>query len=77
MLKHLLLLLLAALRSRRELALENVALRHQLDVLRRNAKRPKLRPADRALWALLSRLRPDWRHTCSVQKQMSPFSPIN
>lgn len=68
MLKHLLLLLLATLRSRRELALENVALRHQLEVLQRNAKRPRLNPSDRAFWALLSRLLPDWpRHLTIVQ----------
>jgi len=53
MLKQLLLLLLNLLRSRRSLALENVALRHQLGVLQRNAKRPCLKPSDRSLWALL------------------------
>ena len=68
MLKHLLLLLLTSLRSRRQLALENVALRHQLEVLQRNAKRPRLRPSDRALWALLSRFLPNWRrHLAIVQ----------
>ena len=66
MLKHLLLLLLASFRSHRQLALENVALRHQLEVLQRNAKLPRLRPSDRALWAGLSRLLPDWRRHLTI-----------
>lgn len=66
MLKHLLLLLRAALRTRRQLALENIALRHQLEVLQRNAKRPKLKPSDRALWAFLSRSLPDWRRHLTI-----------
>jgi transposase InsO family protein len=57
-----------AFKSHRQLALENVALRHQLEVLQRNAKRPRLKPSDRALWALLSRLLPGWRrHLAIVQ----------
>lgn len=40
----------SSLKSRRELALENLALRQQLAVLRRHAKRPKLSRADRAFW---------------------------
>lgn len=40
------------------MALEIVALRHQLDVLQRNAKRPRLQPSDRALWAILCRILP-------------------
>ena len=68
MFKIILLVLAAGFRSRRKLALENVALRHQLEVLQRNAKRPRLRPSDRALWALLSRILPDWRrHLAIVQ----------
>jgi hypothetical protein len=60
--------LLAALRSRRRVALENIALRHQLDVLQRTAKRPPLKPWDRAIWAVLSRSLPDWReHLAIVQ----------
>jgi putative transposase len=58
--------LAVALRSRRQLVLENIALRHQLEVLQRNAKRPRLRPSDRALWALLSRFLPDWRLHLSI-----------
>ena len=66
MLKHLLLLLLAVAPVPPQLALENIALRHQLEVLQRNAKRPRLRPSDRALWALLSRFLPDWRRHLTI-----------
>ena len=39
------------LKSRRNLLLENLALRHQLLVLGRTARRPRLNRLDRALWA--------------------------
>jgi transposase InsO family protein len=48
------------------MALEIVALRHQLDVLQRNAKRPRLKPSDRALWAILCRILPDWRRHLTI-----------
>lgn len=48
-------------RSRAILQLEILALRHQLGVLQRSVKRPKLTPADRLLWVWLCRLWPDWR----------------
>jgi len=47
--------------SRADLQLEILAPRHQLAVLQRSVKRPKLTCADRALWAGLSRLWADWR----------------
>jgi transposase InsO family protein len=60
----------SALLSRRQLVLENVALRHQLDVLQRTARRPRLRTADRALWVLLCRIFGDWRrHLTIVQPE--------
>jgi hypothetical protein len=52
----------SSLRSQRELALENLALRQQLAVLKRRTKRPALTNADRAFWVALSRLWPDWQH---------------
>jgi hypothetical protein len=52
-------LLLAALRttarSRQDLALENVALRHQLAVYRRSHRRVSLTDHDRQLWSTLAR----------------------
>jgi len=63
---HLLYTLLAtarsSLKSQRELALENLALRQQLAVLKRKAKRPKLTNADRAFWVVLSRRWTGWQH---------------
>jgi hypothetical protein len=44
--------------GRAELAAENVALRHQLAVLQRSIKRPRLRKRDRVFWVWLSRLWP-------------------
>src|SRR5580698_5303605 len=44
---------LAAFKSRAALLLENVSLRHQLGVLHRSVKRPKLTASDRLLWSWL------------------------
>ncbi len=46
---------LATLRPRASLVLENLALRQQLSILRRSTPRPRLRPLDRAFWVVLSR----------------------
>jgi hypothetical protein len=58
-------LLLAAsqsfFRSRSQLALENLALRHQLAVLRRFVPRPRIEDRDRRLWMLLRRFLDGWR----------------
>ena len=43
------------------MVLENIALRHQLEVLRRNAKTPRLKARDRLLWVILSRFWTCWR----------------
>jgi putative transposase len=51
----------SALKSRATLQLENLALRHQLGVLRRSVKRPKLTSADRLLWTWLCEVWSDWR----------------
>ena len=48
-------------RERRELVLENIALRHQLEVLTRTRRRPTLHPADRLLWSWRARVWPSWR----------------
>jgi hypothetical protein len=42
-------------------ALENVALRQQLAVFRRTARRPHLRTRDRLFWVLLAKAWPNWR----------------
>jgi hypothetical protein len=48
-------MLLGRLRSEHAKDVEIAVLRHQLEVLRRQVKRPELRPADRAFLAVLSR----------------------
>src|SRR6202171_375094 len=59
--------LCAILRSRAALGLENLALRHQIGVLQRSArKRSKLTPLDRLLWAWLSRIWSDWRSALAI-----------
>jgi putative transposase len=47
--------------SRSQLVLENLALRQQLAVLRRERPRPKLRRWDRLFWVCLSKLWSGWR----------------
>lgn len=52
--------LLSGFESYSRLALENLALGHQLAVLNRQAPKPILLPADRLLWVGLLRFWPDW-----------------
>src|SRR5436853_155754 len=55
------------LRSRAALQLENLALRHQIGVLQRSARRrPKLTSRDRLSWMCLSRLWSDWRSALAI-----------
>ena len=54
-------LLLGRHRSEQTKDVEIAVLRHQLEVLRRQVKRPEFRPADRALLAVLSRALPRGR----------------
>ncbi len=58
----------SSLQSRRELVLENLALRQQLAVLGRRAKRPMLTRGDRAFWIALSRLWPRWQSALMLVK---------
>ncbi|NLV44190.1 MAG: transposase family protein [Candidatus Hydrogenedentes bacterium] len=48
-------------KSHSALCAENLALRHQLCVYQRSVKRPKVRPIDRILWGLLSRVWTRWK----------------
>jgi putative transposase len=63
----LLAVLRSAFRSRAAVELENFALRHQVNVLKRSVKkRPKLTPADHLLWVILSRVWGDWRSALAI-----------
>jgi len=54
-------------RSRAALELENLALRHQIGVLQRSArKRPRLTSVDRLLWVSLSRVWSGWRSALAI-----------
>jgi transposase InsO family protein len=60
--------LFASFRSRAALQLEIFALRHQLGVLKRSVKKPKLTPFDRFLWAWLCGAWAEWRSALSIVK---------
>jgi transposase InsO family protein len=53
-------------RTRRELALENLALRQQLAVWKSREPRPRLTEMDRIFWVLLSRLWTGWRQSLQL-----------
>ena len=50
----------SALRLRRDLAVENLALRHQLVVLKRQSKKPRFEDCDRLLWMGMKRFWSGW-----------------
>jgi putative transposase len=59
----------SAVKTRAALQLENIALRHQIGVLQRSAKkRPQLHAPDRLLWVWLSRVWADWRSALVIVK---------
>jgi transposase InsO family protein len=74
---RLLLLLLGVLRSvcrsRADLMLENAALRHQLAVLMRAGRRPRVTAADRWFWVILRRL---WRRWSEVVVFVKPETVV-
>ena len=66
-LRTMLMALRSSVRSRAALELENVALRHQICVLQRSAKkRLRLTPADRLFWVVLSRIWTEWRAALAI-----------
>ena len=58
----------SAFRTRRDLALENLALRQQLALFRQTGRRPRLSDADRAFWVVLSRIWARWKSVLVVVK---------
>ena len=59
-------LLCRCFRSRKDLLLENLALRQQLAVFKRKCPRPRLRRTDRFFWVWLSRSRKDWHRVLII-----------
>jgi hypothetical protein len=55
-------------RNRTELALENLALRQQLAILKRERPHARLRLRDRLFWEYLSSVSPRWRESLIVVK---------
>ena len=66
MLLHLLRLFPFLCGGHRRLVLENLALRHQLAVFKRTAKRPKLRTSDRLSWAWMSWVWAGWKESLVI-----------
>ena len=59
---------MASAQLRRDLALENLALRYQIGVLKRTVGKGRLRlgPVDRGFWAGLSRIRVGWEQALAI-----------
>ena len=51
----------ALLKSHRQLALENLALRQQLAILKPSVKRPRVSAIDRLFWVLFAKYVDGWR----------------
>ncbi len=68
LLRMIVLILRTLLRDRAALAADNLALRHQVGVLQRSVRRPRLRQRDRILWVWLSRFWANWRSCLVIVK---------
>jgi len=60
--------IISAFKTRRALALQNLALRQQLVVVQRSVKRPRLSNLDRGFWVLLHRVWTDWDSVLVIVK---------
>jgi putative transposase len=59
---------MSVFRTRAALQLEILALRHQLGVMQRSGKKPKLNPFDRFLWAWFCGVWAEWRSALCIVK---------
>src|SRR5438874_1920201 len=66
LLLHLLRLLPMLCGGHHQVALENLALRHQLAVYKKMVNRPKLLSSDRLFWVALSRVWAGWRQALVI-----------
>jgi hypothetical protein len=58
--------MITVLRERWQRSLETMALQHQLAVLERSVKRPRLSPVDRCFWIMLSTLWSRWPEALTI-----------
>ncbi len=56
----------AGLRSRKEQAIVEMALRQQLVTLSQKKSKPKITPLDRVFWVALFRFWPRWKHSLVI-----------
>ena len=63
-------------RTQRDLAIENLALRHQIGVLKRTVGKRRLRldPVDRGFWAGLSRMWVGWEQALAIVQPATVFA---
>lgn len=62
LLRLILVLFIRFFSSRRDLLLENLALRQQLVGLKQRHPRPQVSISDKLFWVILRRFWPEWRH---------------
>src|ERR1035438_9137909 len=62
LLRFLVVCLIRIFRSRRDLLLENLALRQQLVVMKQRYPRPQVSTSDKLFWVILRRLWPEWKY---------------
>ena len=62
LLRFLVVFLIRIFRSRRDLLLENLALRQQLVVMKQRYPRPQFSTSGKLFWVILRRLWPEWMH---------------
>ena len=66
----------SSLQSHRHLALENLALRQQLAMLKQSATRPRVSAADRLFWVLFSKYVDGWRAMIHALHPDTPSAEI-
>jgi putative transposase len=62
------------LRSRQQLIIENLLLRHLLSILQRNSMKPRLQTSDRVLFVLLTCFLNNWRQVITIVKPETVIS---
>jgi hypothetical protein len=61
----------ALFRSRKEQAIVELALRHQLATLSQKKSKPKITPLDRGFWVALFRFWPRWKQVLGIGQKRS------